>query len=325
MKKSRLNHCALSSYDNDSVLQNDSHQVSHITIEDVFEVIPDLLFVLDRDYRIVEFQAGRHADLYVKPDVFMQQSMLEVLPADVANTLNQALTQTQQSGQIVIIEYQLTIGAEEKWFEARLSVTKHKLFVILVRDITDEKRNEQQILYQANHDHLTGAYNRTFVFEYLAQRLKEAGRNAQHWAVLYIDLDDFKQINDQLGHSAGDTVLQQTVMAIKSSIRDEDIVARIGGDEFVVVLNVSASATTLNRIAEKLLKAIEQPVDIGETQVSISASIGVSELDSMSHLSLHEVLMRADAAMYFAKHHGKHGCAFYESLSSAEQEAARKR
>ncbi|WP_456382867.1 sensor domain-containing protein [Hydrogenimonas sp.] len=182
-------------------------------------------------------------------------------------------------------------------------------------DISALKEKEEKILYLANHDYLTGTYNRRFFQEILTQRIEILRRENHYGAILFIDLDDFKEINDTLGHDFGDAVLVEMTERIKRYTRKSDIVARIGGDEFVVLLNletlaIDQAAMKAEMIAEKILHTIKRPARIQNNDIRINASIGIAIIDKNATAA--DLMKFADIAMYQAKKTGKNRIVFFD-------------
>ena len=176
--------------------------------------------------------------------------------------------------------------------------------VALFSDITDKKQNEHLIWKQANYDTLTGLPNRRMLLEYLGAEIKNADRNQDHFALLFLDLDYFKEVNDTLGHEMGDLLLIETASRLKSCVRDADVVARLGGDEFTVVLSAMADHKGIERVAEHILRRIAEPYLLGEETAYITASIGIT-LYPDDATSIEGLLKHADQAMYAAKDQGR--------------------
>lgn len=176
--------------------------------------------------------------------------------------------------------------------------------VALFSDITDKKQNEHLIWKQANYDTLTGLPNRRMLLEYLSSEVKNADRNRNHFALLFLDLDFFKEVNDTLGHAMGDLLLIETASRLKSCVRDADVVARLGGDEFTVVLSSMEDHKGIERVAENILRRIAEPYVLGEETAYISVSIGITLYPDDS-TSIEGLLKHADQAMYAAKDQGR--------------------
>lgn len=190
------------------------------------------------------------------------------------------------------------------------------LGVCTMRDITEHKQVEDQIRRARLHDALTGLPNRTLMFEYSRHVFAGTRRNQHHAAVLFIDLDRFKPINDSYGHEAGDAVLKEAAQRLTASTRQEDLVFRIGGDEFLVVLPDIEDGAYAGTVAEHLVHIISQPYHVNQLELSISASIGISVYPRDSD-DIETLINQADIAMYHAKH-SRRGC--YQFYSAALNE-----
>ncbi|BEV71074.1 hypothetical protein THUN1379_05560 [Paludibacterium sp. THUN1379] len=176
---------------------------------------------------------------------------------------------------------------------------QHQLFGVML-DITDTRQAQETILFQASHDSLTGLINRVLLFDRLGQEIRRCQRNDGHFAVLFIDLDYFKQINDRYGHEAGDRVLVQVAKRLASALRKSDTVGRFGGDEFIAIipgLNTREAAALLKK---KILRRLETPILFGRDELFISASIGVSFYPAEATLP-QDLIRKADNDMYIVK------------------------
>jgi diguanylate cyclase (GGDEF)-like protein/PAS domain S-box-containing protein len=182
----------------------------------------------------------------------------------------------------------------------------------VARDITDRKRAEELVSYQAYHDILTDLPNRILFKDRLGLAVIQARRNCTELAVMFLDLDRFKQVNDTLGHVKGDELLQQVASRLKDCLRRSDTLARLGGDEFTIVLPDLRERQDAEAIAGKFLECLQQPFFLGTHEVHISASIGIA-LYPLHGESIDELLCHADMAMYQVKAQGKNGYGFYEN------------
>jgi diguanylate cyclase (GGDEF)-like protein len=177
--------------------------------------------------------------------------------------------------------------------------------VVVLNDITQQKRAEQELRYLANFDTLTNLPNRTLLSERLSRAIVRARRENNRVAVLFLDLDRFKDINDSLGHAAGDRILRSAAVRLQQTVGQHHTVARLGGDEFTVVLEDLASPADADRTAREVIMAFEAPLIIDERQeVSISPSIGISLYPDHGQVPT-ELLKQADTAMYQAKAAGR--------------------
>ena len=197
-----------------------------------------------------------------------------------------------------------------------LGVRSH--FVAVVNDITDKKRAEQELRYLANYDTLTGLPNRALLSERLGRAIVRARRQETRVAVLFLDLDRFKDINDSLGHAAGDRLLKAAATRLQATVSASDTVARLGGDEFTVVLEDVESVSAVERMAREILLAFAAPLDLDERHdVNITPSLGIS-LYPDHGLVPTDLLKFADTAMYQAKAEGRNTYQIYNETMDAE-------
>ena len=173
-------------------------------------------------------------------------------------------------------------------------------------------KQTQLLNHQANHDTLTNLPNRMLFKDRLTQVIKSSTRHKEQFALLFIDLDQFKKINDSLGHHIGDDVLIESASRLKSIIRDEDTLARLGGDEFTIILKDVTSVQSASTVAQKIVKIMKEPLKIKGHTLFISSSIGISmfPVDATSEDNL---IKFADTAMYRAKDEGRDNFQFYSS------------
>ena len=183
-------------------------------------------------------------------------------------------------------------------------------FICIINDISDRKEQESQLAYQATHDVLTGLGNRALFSDRLAHDLELAARNGQTLAVLFVDLDEFKPINDTLGHNVGDQLLISVAEKLQQGLRVSDTLARLGGDEFVLLLPDLSHPDEAEEVAGRLLDALNKPHRISGHELHVSASIGIAVnrggLDEPERL-----LQHADMAMYKAKQQGRNTYQMY--------------
>ena len=186
------------------------------------------------------------------------------------------------------------------WARTRVSTTEDDgvmLAITHIEDVTEQRRAAEQLRYAARHDELTGLPNRSYLMHMLHDRLATAELDAV--AVLFVDLDQFKVINDSLGHGVGDQLIQAVSSRLRDALRDDDVLARFGGDEFIVVLDGDPID-----VAERLRRAIHPPVEVGEHELFVTASIGYAS-NHEPNMTPNDMLRDADAAMYRAKARGR--------------------
>jgi diguanylate cyclase (GGDEF)-like protein len=188
-------------------------------------------------------------------------------------------------------------------------------------DISARKAAEETIRHQAHFDPLTQLPNRRLFLDRLGQDTVKARRDQQPLALLLIDLDEFKEVNDTLGHDAGDRLLQEAAQRIRHCVRDTDTVARLGGDEFTVVLTELSDRTHVEDIAQKILDRLAEPFQLGDEVVYVSASLGITLYPNDAD-DIDTLLKHADQAMYAAKKQGRNRFSYF---TAALQEAAQAR
>ncbi len=189
-------------------------------------------------------------------------------------------------------------------------------YVAAFSDITSIKQTQQRLDYLAHHDALTDLPNRLLFDERLKQSIRQAKRHNTSLAVAFIDLDRFKNINDTLGHHAGDELLQEVSIRLKQEVRDGDTVARISGDEFVMILEDMNSPQDAETVIDKLMKKFQHPILIKGKEIFASCSIGIS-LFPQHGKDADEILRNADTAMYHVKEGGRNAYLFYsEEMTS---------
>ncbi|MDB5796110.1 MAG: hypothetical protein JWP36_12 [Paucimonas sp.] len=192
-------------------------------------------------------------------------------------------------------------------------------FIGITLDITDSKLAEQRLREASQHDPLTGLPGRGLLFEYCSHLLAMARRTRSNGAMLFIDLDRFKPINDTHGHGVGDQVLQQVAKRLVNCVREEDITGRLGGDEFVVAIPHPDDCYGPAIVAQNIIRSLEQPFHVGNLQLHLSASIGIS-LYPRHGSDLDSLLKAADHAMYLAKEGGRNRYRFFNPLDDGSDE-----
>ena len=197
-------------------------------------------------------------------------------------------------------------------------------YLLVAYDITEQKRAKEQIEHIAHHDNLTGLPNRTLLQDRLEHALLRGKRQGGRLAVLMMDLDRFKRINDTLGHLAGDQLLQTVAERLLSSVRESDTVCRMGGDEFVILLPDITEPNDVDRVCNKILELVSQPISIGLNSLVVTPSIGFSLYPDHGS-NCDELLENADVAMYQVKQAGRSGFKVFnpESVSDSSNNSER--
>ena len=187
---------------------------------------------------------------------------------------------------------------------------RHRLYGAC-QDVTDRRKAEERIEYLAHHDALTGLPNRILLRDRFEHARALADRHGSHVAILFLDLDNFKIVNDTLGHAAGDRLLQSVVARLRACVRDTDTVSRQGGDEFILLLDDIVQTTTVERVVGKILERLTTPLEINGNMLTTSGSIGIC-LYPEDGRDFELLLQKADAAMYAAKEAGRNGYRFFD-------------
>lgn len=189
--------------------------------------------------------------------------------------------------------------------------------VLVFNDITERKNVEQQLIRLARYDDLTGLANRTLFRDSLRKSMARAKRNGRLMGLLFFDLDRFKAVNDELGHSAGDELLREVARRLQQGVRESDLVARLGGDEFAIVIDEIETAANAGQIAEKLLGELARPMMIEGRRVSTFTSIGIAIYEGDED-SPEAIIKKADTAMYEAKRRGRNGYRYFNEGMTGE-------
>ncbi len=220
------------------------------------------------------------------------------LESGIARVIGQAALEMvgqHKSGE----RFTLELTVNEIRYEAR------RIFVGVVRDITERRRTEEKLIFLAQYDILTGLPNRALFMDRLCGAMLRASRSRTALAVMFLDLDGFKAVNDTLGHHSGDELLRKFGERLSLAVRKSDSVARLAGDEFTVILEgLNQPENDTREVAEKIINAMQQHFDLGEHQVKVTTSIGLA-IHQSGEADLNELLRRADDAMYRAKQRGK--------------------
>jgi diguanylate cyclase (GGDEF)-like protein/PAS domain S-box-containing protein len=268
----------------------------------------DVISVLDRDLR-VRWQSPSVARLLgFDPERALGRRAAELVHPDDAPEVERLLAATSQRSGTVTFGTR-TRHADGDWrhleviADNRLGDPSVNGIVLSIRDVTARQALEDELRHQAFHDALTGLANRALFEDHLVQALARARRHHQPAAVLFLDLDDFKTINDSLGHEAGDELLRAVAVRIASVVRAGDTAARLGGDEFAVLAETSDTENDAEAMAARLLAAMAEPFTIADRQLWVTASIGMACSDGS--IGVKELMRDADTAMYAAKGTGK--------------------
>lgn len=293
----------------------------------LLEAMVDGVFVA-QDHRFVFANPVLPEMLGYKFDEFIGMPFDQVVAPESLSLWNERFIARTGNGIEPIKNYQVKFklkGSKERiWLDLHASrvVFRGKVSVLgILRDISKQKEAEDMIWHQANYDTLTGLPNRRMFRDRLEQEIKKSDRTGLTLAMMFLDLDHFKEVNDTMGHDTGDNLLKEAAQRIKDCVRETDTVARLGGDEFVVLLSQIEDLNSLERIAESILAGLAKPFDLETDPIYISASIGITLYPIDAH-DFDDLLKNADQAMYAAKGEGRNRFSYF---TPSMQEAAQSR
>lgn len=283
----------------------------HLLVDDSHQVRPGYQF--ERDQCRPLFDAMRETRTYAIADVTTDARAAPLLsgylkPGGVTSILGAPFRQGVRVRGIILHEY---TGGEREWTRDEANFASSLAdFVALAITAYDRREAENKLRELANYDRLTGLPNRTLFIDRMSQILSKAKREKRRVALLFIDVDRFKSINDSLGHQAGDLVLRTIGKRLLECVRAADSVARLGGDEFTVIIDECESIEMITAVCDRILAKVMEPILLGQTEANLSCSIGIS-LFPNDGKDVELLLQNADSAMYKAKDHGRNNYQFF--------------
>lgn len=296
----------------------------------IFSAIPDTMFILSDKGIVIDICS--HPDNTPWLITGAENTLSRSLPEEIVNLYQGAADRARNHGTVELFEYPLKLADEKtRYYENRIVVIDPQETLCLVRDITERKDSESKIFHLAYFDNLTGLPNRQSFMERLEGEIKRARYTGNKLAVLFLDLDGFKSINDTMGHNTGDIVLQWAAERLQSSTRPSDFVsrsnadqsevklARLGGDEFTVVIPNLSRAEDALILAHRIRETMRRPFHLESRDVVLTASIGIA-LYPDDGADAETLLKHADTAMYHAKNEGRDNCQFYNINLTSQAE-----
>ena len=275
----------------------------------------DVITILDRDATVAYQSPSIEGILGYDADVVLGRRFTELVCENDRTRFAQAVETVGDEAQA----FECSLAHQDgtvRHFEillTNLTDEEHVGGILLnARDVSERKAFEAELTHQAFHDTVTGLANRAMFTERVRQALARARREDANLAVLFFDLDDFKTVNDSLGHAAGDDVLREVARRLDVSIRGADTAARFGGDEFAVLLEDVVDSQDAADVAQRILEMLSRPIEAGHRDVSVGASIGVSVALTGDPRGAEDLVRDADAAMYIAKRDGKGAYRLFE-------------
>ena len=263
------------------------------------------IVLLDPDGLVLEWNAGARRIVGYEADEIVGRHMGMLYTAEdvSAGEPGRHLADTAALGHVAYEGWRVRKDGSRFWADVSVTAVyaagELVAFGELTRDITESRRFQKELLRRALHDALTGLPNRTLFLDRLCNAMAHTERHRGLLALFFVDLDRFKAINDSLGHEAGDRILVTVAQRLTASVRSEDTVARLSGDEFVILCADLDGQETANRIGERVVRALTRPVRLGDVRVLVHASIGLAVTNGGT--TDRALLREADAAMYRAK------------------------
>jgi diguanylate cyclase (GGDEF)-like protein len=286
----------------------------------LLQALPDTIFIVDGDGVLLEHITGSDNNV---GQSLCGKRLEELFPAELVRAAR-LLIDGAGTGELATVEFGVGADKNRRWFEARLRPQPDKTLLIVTRDTTERRRAKARIEYLAYYDVLTKLPNRQLFAREATRAMNEAKQTGHLLALLYLDLDRFKRINDNLGHSVGDALLQHVARRLELSVRVTDTaamhrdspghgrpcVARLGGDEFVVLLTGLKDEAQTVGVADRIQKSLCEPYECIGHRFVVTPSIGIA-MYPQDATDVGDLLIKADMAMYKAKDQGRNGHAFF--------------
>lgn len=276
------------------------------------DALPAATFIKDGDGATI--YANRYMSEILGARNWMGKTTRQLFPPELAEKMIADDRRSLETGYQVVEEQVPTTDGQMRTYQThKFRIPRHgqpPLLGGIALDITDRKLMEEHIWNLAYFDSLTNLPNRRMLLDRLSQALLRAKRHQNTLALMFLDLDYFKAINDTLGHDVGDDLLKEVAERLTRCVRNGDTVSRHGGDEFIILLSEISLPDDAALVAEKIIAAINLPIRIGEHTLNITTSIGIAVYRANSADTVQQLLKKADAAMYVAKDAGRNGYRF---------------
>ena len=292
-------------------------------LEAIISAIPDLMFLIDSQGKYLDVFANNKEHLLYKPEVeIIGKNITDFFDPETSEKLFSLVKKAIETKALQCLEYELFISSKQEFFETRVIPTNFKEYgndtvMVVVRDITTKLQSKNKIdisraemKHLATHDDLTNLPNRTLIFEHLNHAITTAKRTGNDGALLFIDIDCFKDINDNYSHQTGDLLLQDFAFRLSHITRKSDIVGRLSGDEFLLILENINDMEDILSIIEKIRAQLMTPFSINDLSIETTVSIGVACFPANGD-NADQLIHAADQAMYNVKKNGKDGFKFY--------------
>ena len=298
-----------------SISAKHDRRASDASAHAILRALPDTVLLLDRAGCVVD--DGQHEKHAPSDDSTNR------LPA----ALKEKISQVLESKQTLTNEFSTAVGGDRRFLEARLVPFSDDTVLAIIRDVTEQRQANATIYRLAFYDALTGLPNRQSFMSKLSEAVRDAEEGRTRFSVLYLDLDNFKRINDSLGHTTGDELLKAVSTRIEHCVRSDDLVARhgktksklhlarLGGDEFTILLRDVADSADVDSIADRIVEAVSQPISQGDREFVITPSVGIANYPD-DGTNIDTLMANADMAMYHAKESGKNAVRSFSGTMS---------
>jgi diguanylate cyclase (GGDEF)-like protein/PAS domain S-box-containing protein len=288
--------------------------VTQTQLISLMEAAGDAVFQVNKAGEIL-YASKRALELVGRSDSLIGLQLSDLLLLSDRLAIAVALNQACESQQPVRLNVRVTARATVLWFELQLMAYATETggieLLAVGRDVSSQHATEERLRHMATHDALTGLPNRSLLSDRIRMAIAQARRNGAGFTVLALDLDGFKKVNDALGHPVGDALLRVAGDRLRVALRDADTLARVGGDEFVVVLPNVMHESEVQLIARRMISSLQLPFEINSHTLYVGSSIGAAIYPDHGDSEV-KLLAHADTAMYRAKETGKARCVIYD-------------
>lgn len=288
------------------------------------KVLPDLTLILSEEGEYTNVYGTTNESLYLSQEHVINRNVRDIMPPEDANPIMAVIAKTLQTNEVQVFEYQLNIKGKQLTFEGRTAPLEsyqpnnpsQRHVVWMARDISTRKAAEEEVQRLAFFDPLTNLPNRRMLNDKLSMYVEQIKQSDHTGALLFLDLDNFKRINDSLGHNAGDEILVELSQRLTRVLNPTDTLARVGGDEFIILIeNVGDSHKQASLESELMAKVVQSvfydKFEIGDLAFQVSCSIGICLINNANAIS-ENILKFADTAMYRSKMKGGNSSSFYD-------------
>jgi diguanylate cyclase (GGDEF)-like protein/PAS domain S-box-containing protein len=296
---------------------NESLERNSALLRAITDAVPALVAYLDREERYRYCNDEYRDILGAEPASLIGRHVAEVVEREIYDVVKPQIARALAGTEVAFVRPMFARGetryVEQRYIPSFGTAGAVEGFYAIAWDITESHVREQTLSREAQTDPLTGLLNRRGITEALDEQAKRWRQGEAQGAVLFLDMDHFKQINDTLGHDVGDELLKAFAERLRAVVRSSDKLARLGGDEFVIMISAPDAEEAAKRVAQNLLDLARQPVPLGGREIKISTSIGIAVVKPSGTATYVEILKEADYALYEAKAAGRDRYALHQT------------